>query len=91
MDASPWRAAAAAAWASQKAGRGKGSMIGGLIALKIGGRASLYPGDNRCDERNHPPPCALPVTPQLSRSPQQHSLSPPAQATTLLTPRPPSM
>ncbi|WP_420880355.1 MurT ligase domain-containing protein [Rhodococcus sp. (in: high G+C Gram-positive bacteria)] len=29
------RAAAAAAWASQKAGRGKGSMIGGLIALKI--------------------------------------------------------
>ena len=29
------RAAAAASWASQKAGRGKGSMIGGLIALKI--------------------------------------------------------
>ena len=29
------RAAKAAAWASQKAGRGKGSMIGGLIALKI--------------------------------------------------------
>src|SRR5574340_1096241 len=29
------RAAAGAAWASQKAGRGKGSMIGGLIALKI--------------------------------------------------------
>ncbi|WP_305093608.1 Mur ligase family protein [Prescottella sp. R16] len=29
------RAAAVAAWASQKAGRGKGSMIGGLIALKI--------------------------------------------------------
>ncbi|MGU3436361.1 MurT ligase domain-containing protein [Actinomycetes bacterium M1A6_2h] len=28
-------AASAAAWASQKAGRGKGSMIGGLIALKI--------------------------------------------------------
>ncbi|AHD22441.1 Mur ligase family protein [Rhodococcus pyridinivorans] len=29
------RAARAAAWASQKAGRGKGSMIGGLVALKI--------------------------------------------------------
>ena len=29
------RAARAAAWASQKAGRGKGSMIGGLIALKV--------------------------------------------------------
>ncbi|MGW6692886.1 MurT ligase domain-containing protein [Rhodococcus sp. NPDC054953] len=29
------RAAALASWASQKAGRGKGSMIGGLIALKI--------------------------------------------------------
>ncbi|MBD0322322.1 MAG: DUF1727 domain-containing protein [Aldersonia sp.] len=29
------RAARAASWASQKAGRGKGSMIGGLIALKI--------------------------------------------------------
>ncbi|WP_194838314.1 MurT ligase domain-containing protein [Nocardia sp. XZ_19_369] len=29
------RAAAAASWASQKAGRGKGSMIGGLIALQI--------------------------------------------------------
>ena len=29
------RAAAAAAWASQRAGRGKGSMIGGLIALQI--------------------------------------------------------
>ncbi|MCX5043091.1 Mur ligase family protein [Aldersonia sp. NBC_00410] len=29
------RAAKAASWASQKAGRGKGSMIGGLIALKI--------------------------------------------------------
>ncbi|MFI5781350.1 MurT ligase domain-containing protein [Nocardia sp. NPDC051570] len=29
------RAAAAASWASQKAGRGKGSMIGGLIALRI--------------------------------------------------------
>ncbi|WP_067885834.1 Mur ligase family protein [Nocardia vaccinii] len=29
------RAAAAAAWASQRAGRGKGSMIGGLIALRI--------------------------------------------------------
>ncbi|MBF6179002.1 Mur ligase family protein [Nocardia otitidiscaviarum] len=29
------RAATAASWASQKAGRGKGSMIGGLIALKI--------------------------------------------------------
>ncbi|NEW42713.1 DUF1727 domain-containing protein [Nocardia cyriacigeorgica] len=29
------RAAASASWASQKAGRGKGSMIGGLIALKI--------------------------------------------------------
>ncbi|MFE3441991.1 MurT ligase domain-containing protein [Nocardia sp. NPDC059180] len=29
------RAAATASWASQKAGRGKGSMIGGLIALKI--------------------------------------------------------
>ncbi|MFC9892985.1 MurT ligase domain-containing protein [Nocardia sp. NPDC127579] len=29
------RAAAAASWASQQAGRGKGSMIGGLIALKI--------------------------------------------------------
>ncbi|MEU5844028.1 MurT ligase domain-containing protein [Rhodococcus sp. NPDC047139] len=29
------RAAKAAAWASQKAGRGKGSMIGGLVALKI--------------------------------------------------------
>lgn len=29
------RLAAAAAWASQRAGRGKGSMIGGLIALKI--------------------------------------------------------
>ena len=28
------RAAAAASWASQKAGRGKGSMIGGLIALE---------------------------------------------------------
>ncbi|WP_245671558.1 Mur ligase family protein, partial [Nocardia amamiensis] len=28
-------AAGAASWASQKAGRGKGSMIGGLIALKI--------------------------------------------------------
>ncbi|MFC8047940.1 MurT ligase domain-containing protein [Nocardia sp. NPDC057353] len=31
------RAAALASWASQKAGRGKGSMIGGLIALKIDG------------------------------------------------------
>ncbi|MET9489395.1 MurT ligase domain-containing protein [Nocardia sp. NPDC006630] len=29
------RAATAASWASQQAGRGKGSMIGGLIALKI--------------------------------------------------------
>jgi UDP-N-acetylmuramyl tripeptide synthase len=29
------RAAAGAAWASQRAGRGKGSMIGGLIALQI--------------------------------------------------------
>ncbi|MBH0779117.1 MurT ligase domain-containing protein [Nocardia bovistercoris] len=29
------RAAALASWASQRAGRGKGSMIGGLIALKI--------------------------------------------------------
>ncbi|WP_227985487.1 Mur ligase family protein [Nocardia spumae] len=29
------RAAATASWASQKAGRGKGSMIGGLIALRI--------------------------------------------------------
>ncbi|MBJ8346101.1 MurT ligase domain-containing protein [Antrihabitans sp. YC2-6] len=29
------RAASTASWASQKAGRGKGSMIGGLIALKI--------------------------------------------------------
>ncbi|MBJ8340094.1 DUF1727 domain-containing protein [Antrihabitans sp. YC3-6] len=29
------RTAQAASWASQKAGRGKGSMIGGLIALKI--------------------------------------------------------
>ncbi|MGX1772122.1 MurT ligase domain-containing protein [Nocardia brasiliensis] len=29
------RAAAAASWASQRAGRGKGSMIGGLIALQI--------------------------------------------------------
>ncbi|MFF0489432.1 MurT ligase domain-containing protein [Nocardia sp. NPDC003482] len=29
------RAAAGASWASQKAGRGKGSMIGGLIALRI--------------------------------------------------------
>ncbi|MFG1797438.1 MurT ligase domain-containing protein [Nocardia sp. NPDC049149] len=29
------RAAATASWASQKAGRGKGSMIGGLIALQI--------------------------------------------------------
>ncbi|WP_187344438.1 Mur ligase family protein [Aldersonia kunmingensis] len=29
------RAAKTASWASQKAGRGKGSMIGGLIALKI--------------------------------------------------------
>lgn len=29
------RVAALASWASQKAGRGKGSMIGGLIALKI--------------------------------------------------------
>lgn len=29
------RAAASARWASQKTGRGKGSMIGGLVALKI--------------------------------------------------------
>ena len=28
-------AARSAAWASQRAGRGKGSMIGGLVALKI--------------------------------------------------------
>ena len=50
------RAAAAASWASQKAGRGKGSMIGGLIALKIepnllarigaGRRAVLITGTN---------------------------------------------
>jgi UDP-N-acetylmuramyl tripeptide synthase len=50
------QAAKAASWASQKAGRGKGSMIGGLIALKIdptlmaqlgrGRRAVLITGTN---------------------------------------------
>ncbi|WP_134324864.1 Mur ligase family protein [Cumulibacter soli] len=50
------RAARAASWASQKAGRGKGAMIGGLIALKIdptlmgqlgaGRRTALITGTN---------------------------------------------
>ncbi|WP_181063237.1 Mur ligase family protein [Nocardia nova] len=41
------RAAAAASWASQKAGRGKGSMIGGLIALQIAPDIMTQLGRNR--------------------------------------------
>ncbi|MQY17870.1 Mur ligase family protein [Nocardia macrotermitis] len=41
------RAAAAAAWASQRAGRGKGSMIGGLIALQIDPTIMTQLGRNR--------------------------------------------
>lgn len=40
-------AASAAAWASQKAGRGKGSMIGGLVALKIDPALMSRLGANR--------------------------------------------
>ncbi|QIS08252.1 Mur ligase family protein [Nocardia arthritidis] len=40
-------AAAAASWASQKAGRGKGSMIGGLIALRIDGTIMKQLGRDR--------------------------------------------
>ncbi|MGB3773100.1 MAG: MurT ligase domain-containing protein [Rhodococcus sp. (in: high G+C Gram-positive bacteria)] len=40
-------AASAAAWASQKAGRGKGSMIGGLVALKIDPALMSRLGKNR--------------------------------------------
>jgi UDP-N-acetylmuramyl tripeptide synthase len=41
------RAAAGAAWASQRAGRGKGSMIGGLIALKLDPTIMTQLGRNR--------------------------------------------
>lgn len=41
------RAAAGAAWASQRAGRGKGSMIGGLIALKLDPTIMAQLGRNR--------------------------------------------
>nr|WP_202917697.1 Mur ligase family protein [Rhodococcus aetherivorans] len=41
------RAAKAASWASQKAGRGKGSMIGGLVALKIDPRLMEQLGRGR--------------------------------------------
>ena len=57
------RAAEAASWASQKAGRGKGSMIGGLIALKIDptlmtqlGRGTRTVAHHRAPTASRPPP-----------------------------------